>query len=433
MKRFLMFSVLSAAFVLAISCQKTPVANNGINAGEGYLSFADFILELDEEVDTKAAASGNYTIMIMDTDEKVVLTKSYSEVKNNNSKLSLPAGTYTLVARSTEDDVPVAEFEQPVYGTTHPFTIAAGEITPVGELTCTLLQCKVTVAYSDDFLAMVTGSGSTSVELTAGYPLVYSLNADKTYDQHAGFFSVNGSTMTVSFKGSIEGKTMSMSKQFTGIAAKQWRQVKFVPKKNEQGSMTFDIVINDLISDETIDNNLTAEEDVIAPDPNAPEDDGGIKMVLAEGCDNTITYSEENIVYDPDGNKINSVGLINIPIRPLAEDGSISMSIKFNAIIPDGLAELTVDIDTDSEDFAGAVSTAKATHIDLVNPVCDPLIFDVVPFRHGNEILGLTEIEFDLSKAQVPILAFPGNHVFTMTIVDENGKTKVNKVTMVVE
>ena len=273
----------------------------------------------------------------------------------------------------------------------------------------------------------------TKVELKSGFPLEYALNTDKTYEEQAGYFDVVGNTMTVSFKGSIEGKTMTMNKQFTGIAAKQWRKIKFVPKKNEQGDASFDIIINDLISDETLDNDMTAEEEVIAPDPNAPKDDGGIKMVLADDCDPAITYSEEDVVYDADGNKINYTGLIHVPVKPLAADGSISMNIKFNAIIPAGLAELTVDIDSDSDGFKGAVSVANAEHIDLVNPECDPLIFDVVPFERGSGILGATEIAYDLSSAQMPILAFPGTHVFTMTIVDVNGKTKVNKVTMVVE
>lgn len=431
MKKNIIISALSAVLMLVASCQKTLV-NNG-KESEGYLSFSEFVLELDEELETKAdPADGGYTIIILDADNNQVLVKNYSEVKKGDYKISLPEGMYTLVARSKEE-IPTVKFEYPVYGVSKSFAIEAGKTTLIGELTCTLLQCKVTVSYSDDFLAMVTGPGVTKVEVKSGYPLEYSLNADKTYEEREGFFDVEGNTMTVSFKGSIDGKTMTMTKVFSGIAVKQWRKIKFVPKTNEQGAATFDIIINDLISDEVLDNDMTAEEDVIAPDPNAPKDDGGIKMLLADDCDPTITYSEENIVYDADGNKINSTGLIYVPVRKLADDGSMTMNIKFDAVIPSGLAELTVDIESDSPAFRAAVTEANAAHIDLVNPECDPIIFDVVPFKRGNEILGATEIEYDLSSAQQPILGFPGTHVFTMTIVDENGKSKVNKVTMVVE
>ena len=432
MKKNIILAGLSVAMMLIASCQKTPVTNVVEN---GFLSFSEFSLGLDEDVVTKASAAGsNYTIIVRDAEGNDILKTSYGEVKNNGNMISVPAGEYTLIARSIEEEMEVAAFEQPVYGVSKAFSIQAGMTTSIGELTCTLLQCKVTVSYSDDFLATVTGDCVTSVELTAGYPLNYALGADKNYEQNAGYFAVNGNTMTVNFRGHIDGNEgVTMSKTFTGIAPKQWRQIKFIPFVNEEGNATFDIVINDLISDEILNNDLTAEEDVIGVDPNAPEDDGGIKFLLAEGCDPTITATEEDIVLDGDGNQINSTGVINIPIAPLAEDGSGKMAILFDAVIPDGLAELTVDITTDSDEFAGAVDAAYASHIDLVNPTCDPIIFDVVPFPHGDDILGEKEIRFDLSNAQVPILAFPGNHVFVMTIVDANGKTKRNVITMIVE
>ena len=432
MKKNIILAALSAVMVLAASCQKTPVSNV---EGNGYLSFSEFSLGLDETVDTKASPAGNnYTVIVRDADGNDIIKKSYGEVKNSGNMISVPAGEYTLIARSIEEDMEIAAFEQPVYGVSKGFSIEAGMTTSIGELTCTLQQCKVTVDYSDEFLATVTGNCTTTVEVTAGYPLEYALGADRKYDHSAGYFAVNGTTMTVNFRGHVDGNEgVTMSKTFTGIAPKQWRQIKFIPFVNEEGNATFDIVINDLISDEVLDNDLVADEEVIGADPYAPEDDGGIRLLLAEGCDATITATEEDIVYDGDGNQINSTGVINIPIAPLAEDGSTTMSILFDAVIPAGLAELTVDITTNSSEFAGAVDVAGASHIDLVNPTCDPLIFDVVPFPHGDAILGETEIRFDLSNAQTAILAFPGTHVFVMNIVDANGKTKKNVITMVVE
>lgn len=432
MKKNIIPAVLSAVLILVASCQKT-ISNQAKE--NGFLSFSEFSLSLDEELITKAAAAGGgYTIMVLDADGEEVVRKSYSEVKDNGNMISIPAGDYTLVARSAAEDVPVAEFEQPVYGVSKEFSIEAGEVTAIGELTCTLLQCKATVDYSDDFLDTVTGDCSVQVELTAGYPLEYKLNADGIYDKSAGYFAVNGNTMTVNFKGHVNGvEGVTMSRTFTGVAPKQWRQIKFIQKKNEQGTATFDIVIAGLISDEILNNDILADETIIGEDPEAPADDGGIKFLLADGCDETITYSEKDIVLDADGNQINCTGVINIPVAPIAEDGSTTMVIKFRAVIPDGLAGLEVDITSDSDSFAGAVETAAATHIDLVNPTCDPMIFDMVPFPHGEEIVGKTEIEFDLTNAQAAIVMFPGTHLFTMTIVDANGKTKVNEITMVVE
>lgn len=433
MKKIFILMVATVAMISAASCQKTVVNNTA--AGDGILSFYGFSLELDEEVETKAsAASGSYVVIIYDAEANEIIRRTYSEIKNNDNKMSLPAGNYTLLARSTDEEVPMAEFEQPVYTATHDFTIEVGKETQLGELVCTLAQCKVTVSYSDDFIDALSGGGSTKVTVTAGYPLEYKINENGTYDQSAGYFAVNGNTMEVVFTGNIGGKTQKMTKTFTNIAARQWRQVKFINKTNEQGGATFDIVINDLVSDEVLNEDLVAEEVIIGEDPDAPQDDGGILLALSEDCDPSITYTEENIIYDADGNKINSVGVIDIPIVPIPDGGSEpTMAIKFNAVVPGGLAEFTVDIATDNPDFAGAVEAAGATHIDLINPTCSPVIFDLVPFPHGSEILGKTNIALDLSNAQQAISGFHGTHLFTIVMTDADGKTKHTKVTMRVE
>ena len=404
----------SAALMLFASCQKSPVQNI---KGNGFLSFGEFALEIDETLITKADAAGdNYSIRIYDDDENVVASKTYAEIKDNNDMLSLPAGNYTLVASSLAGDVPTASWENPIYGISKPFSITAGEETSIGTLTCSLLQCKVTVAYSDEFLASVTGDGKTSVEVTSGYPLDYVLNANGTYDQSAGFFTVGeGSTMTVVFKGSIDGKTAKMTKTFSGIAAKQWRQIKFIQKKNEQGKATFDIEINDLISDEVLNNTVDAEEDVMGEDPDAPKGDGGITLDFdyEAGCDADLTDLE------------------NMVIVPVSEK---AMSIKLKANIPNGILKFSVEVQSNSAAFNSALAAAGGSLIDLVNPSAEnEIIFQVVPFPHGADLLGETEVAFDLSAAQEAIIIYPGTHTFLMTIVDQTFCSKKIPVTMIVE
>ena len=413
MKNKLILTAASAALMLFASCQKSPVSSEE----NGYLTFGGFSLEVDEALVTRADNAGdNYSISILNSDEQTVLTKTYAEVKGNNNKISLPAGSYTLVARSLAVDVPVASWENPIYGTTKEFSIEAGQVTEIGNLICTLLQCKVTVAYSDEFLAAITGDGTASVEVTAGYPLDYKLNANGAYDQSAGYFAVEeGSTMTVVFKGNVEGKTAKMTKTFTGIAAKQWRQIKFVQKKNEQGQATFDIVIQDLISDATLNNNINASEDKIGDDPDAPKGDGGIKLEFdyADGCDTQLT------------------DLNNMVIVPTSER---VMTIKLKATVPNGILKFNVDIESSSEAFKLALAAADAFNLDLINPKpAHDVIFKVVPFPHGPELSGETEVAFDLSAAQSAITAYPGTHTFVMTIVDNTFCSKTIPVTMIVE
>lgn len=413
MKTIYRLTILISVMMFLASCQKTIDTSRADN---GYLSFSEFSLELDETVITKAvAANGNYVVIVLDSDGNEVLHKNYSEVASSGYKLSVPAGTYMLIARSTDAETPIAEFEQPVYGVSKEFSVVAGQTTTIGELVCTLVQCKVTVAYSDEFLASVTGPGFTKVTVTEGYPLQYNLSANGSYEQQAGYFAVNGSTMTVVFSGDIDNKNQKMTKTFTGVAARQWRQVKFVQKKNEQGDATFDILIKDLISDEVLNNPLDVVEEIIGDDPNAPKGDGGITLVpdYEAGCDSEIT------------------DLTNIRIYPVETK---DMSIKFKASVPSGVKKFTVDIASDNDGFIAAVDAADARHLDLINPTeKNAIIFTVVPFPHGQDLIGKTEIVFDLSAAQDAIINYKGVHSFSMTIVDQMGCKNVIPVTMVVE
>lgn len=416
MKNNIIIAIASVAMMLCASCEKNLVVPE---KGVGYLSFSEFSLGLDESVDTRATtvAASTYSIKIYNADEDLVVNTTYGEVTASDKNLSLPAGGYTLVASSSGDEVPVAEFEQAVYGVSDNFTIKAGELTEITEpLVCTLLQCKVTVDYADDFLKNVTGAGKTTVSVTAGYPLEYVLNANKTYDQSVGYFAVGeNATMTVVFNGSYDGKNAKMTKTFTNIAAKQWRQIKFVPKVNEQGNATFDIVINDLVDDETLNSNVQGKEDILGEDPDAPKGDGGITLVpdYEEGCDIEITDLE------------------NIEIVPVE---TRHMVIRLKANVPAGVLKFTVDISSNSEAFLAAVDAADARKLDLINPLASQnKIFEVVPFPHGSDLLGDTVIDFDLSPAQNAITNFPGTHTFLMTVVDNDFCRKVITVKMVVK
>ena len=422
MKKTIIYALASAVLMMSASCQKTPVNKE---SGDGFLSLGGFSLDLDETVITKSAvaADGTYRISILDADGVEIMDKPYSEVKNNKDMITLPAGTYTLVAASKEN-VQEAAFEQPVYGVTKTFSISAGEVTEVGQLVCTLTQCKVTVDYSDEFLAAVTGQGSTTVTIKAGHSLEYVLNADKTYNKNAGYFTVEGTTMEVVFKGSIDGKIQKMTKSFTGIAPRQWRQIKFIQKKNEQGQATFDIVINDLISDETLNEDIAPKEEILDPnDPEAPKGDGGIILYpyYEGGCDPDITDLQNIIIKDPAG----------------SEEPTQNITLK--AEVPNGVMKFTVDISTTSDGFAKALAAALGegnSVLDLINP--DPnastdLIFTVVPFPHGPELAGMTEITFPLSKAQIAISGFKGRHTFDMMVVDQQQCRNTIRVVMVVE
>lgn len=427
MKKIFIYSAAVVLMLSFASCQKTAV--NKVQ-GDGFLSLGGLSLSLDESVITKSVsegiveAGGDYIITILDSDDIKVVQKTYSEVKGSNGMITLPAGTYKLTAAS-EAEYPDAAFSRPVYGVTEEFTITAGEVTDVKALTCTLLQCKVTVDYSPEFLDAVTGPGTTTVTLMNGSPLTYNLNADKTYEDEAGYFKVEGNTIEVVFSGSINGKSQKMRAMVKNVEPRQWRQVKFIPKKNEEGEATFEIVITDLISDKELSNVVNPKDEAILDeyDPEAPKGDGGISLVpyYEGGCDADITDLSNIIIKDPQGSE------------------TPTQNITLKAFVPNGVMKFTVDISTTSPGFTTALGAALGegvSELDLINP--DPnadtkLIFDVVPFPHGPELMGMTEIVFPLSTAQIAISGFKGRHTFEMKVVDQKQCRKTITVVMVVE
>ena len=110
------------------------------------------------------------------------------------------------------------------------------------------------------------------------------------------------------------------------------------------------------------------------------------------------------------------------------------MKLKFLLTVPGGIKKFNVQIESDDEAFASAVELAEATNLDLINPTAaNDVIFQVVPFPHGSDLLGKTEVAFDMSNAQSAIIGFAGTHTFTMTVIDANGCRKSLPITMIVE
>lgn len=410
-------TIASCIAVLALSSCKQDKFDYG---SVGTLSFANCELSVSEDLNrvTKAAeaADDSYMLYLYDTSTgSLVWEKNYGTVKAMTDGVSLPAGEYRLDVRSTAAEVPAAKFNAPVYGTSEAFTISVGQTTNVGTLTCTLLQSAVSVGYNDGFLDSVTGDGAATVEITAGYPLEYKLTYNEgsapTYERRTGYFAVNNgenTTMTVTYKGNIEGKLQKMTTSIAGIQARDWHIITFMKKVEATGNSNFAIVIDGLVMDTTLDNNLTAGEEGDGKDPNAPAGDGGIKLV------STCSYD------------------ITQPIVVPTEPGTFALTMQ--AEVPNGARKFTVDIASTNENFINSVNTVGGTTLDLINPAEAAMgIFDIVPFPHGSELLGATTIDFDLSNAQAPLLAFAGTHTFTMNVTDNKGCRNSIVITLVVE
>lgn len=404
--------ILISAAVLCASCSKD--AFNYGNKKTGTLSFSEMALSVSEEVNsvTKAESAGDeYVICVYDAASTLVSQKTWGEVRTTQS-MQLPAGDYTMIVRSSSSSVPEAKFNSPIYGASSSFSIVASQTTSIGSITCTLLQTVVTVSYNDAFLETVTGDGKTTVELTSGYPLEYALSysdGSAQYDRRLGYFAVNSenATLSVTFKGSIDGKSQKMATSISGVKARDWHVITFLKKVDADGNASFAVEIDGLVEDVELENDIDAQEDGDGEDPNAPQGDGGIELL------STCSYDITSEIVVP------STG---------------TFPLTMTAKIPNGARKFTVDIASTNADFIASVQTVGGTTLDLINPSEAALgVFDIVPFPHGSELAGKTEIDFDLSGAQTPLLAFPGTHTFTMNVVDAKGCKKSIPISLKVE
>lgn len=412
-----LFAIAAVLLAIFSSCKKINFPDDTL---EGTLSFTSFTLAYDTEVLTKAVskAPDTYAIIITDNNGAEVVSTTYGAIVADGGEIDLLAGNYTLTARSTASEVPASVFDEPVYGASEEFTIVAGETTEIGSLVCKLLQCKVTVDYDEEFLKCVTGDCQTDVTVTAGAPLAYKLGYNSgnfSIEDSAGYFAVNNgekTTMNVVFKGSIEGKIQKMTAALTGIQPQQWRQIKFYKKIDEQGNALFEISITDFIDDEELSVEVSVvPEDVIGDDPERPIGDGGITLEFADDC--TMFTDLMNIV---------------VPEK------TTKMDLRVLATVPNGVRKFYVDISSTSDTFIGAVNAAGGTRLDLVNPSQESeIVFQIVPFTHGADLVGKTSIPFDLSNAQEAILGFEGEHTFTMDVTDQLGCNKKLTVKMIVK
>lgn len=241
--------------------------------------------------------------------------------------------------------------------------------------------------------------------------MTYSADKGPQYEKRNGYFAVSGSTLIVTFRGEIEGKTQRMTKSFKDIAPRQWRQITFVQKINGEGDATFDITISDYVEDETLDNDITGDETILGEDPNAPTGDGGIKLVST--CD-----------YD-----------ISNPIVVPAKENPFTLTM--NAVVPNGVKRFTVEIESTSPEFLNSVKAIndESTMLDLVSPSSGAInVFTtILPFPYGDKVQNQTNIAFDLSAAQGPILFFKGTHTFKMVVIDNTGCRNEIPVVLVVE
>ena len=405
MKLFKLISTVALALSIGlVGCEREKLGYGDKEGATGSLSFMNFGVETstDIEVVSRAATSTtfNYVIRLFDANgDQVGDDYIYGQMPES---IVLKTGTYSMKVQS-QAEIPSAEFEAPVYGATvNGIVIEEDQTTDLGTITCKLINIKVSVGYNEAMQAVLGDDATVVVEIGNG-----ALTFVKGEGQ-CGYFAAPeaSNAMTVKFTGTVDGNYATMTRAFTDVKAGQWRKIMFIMTFNEEGTATFDVLVEDWCDEKELGNNIDVNEEVIGPDPDAGENEG----------------------QNPDAPKVIYKGG-SVPTAPIVvTDG---MQLGFTISAPKGIAGLSVDIASDNADFNNDVLSMGISPIDLVNPSeAQIMICNMFGLTYGADLVGQTETAFNLSGAVTPLMGFPGTHSFTLKITDAEGNTTSTTIKM---
>lgn len=341
--------------------------------------------------------------------------------------VELPVGTYTARVRSHE--LQKAEWDRPYFvGESSPFVITAGEITEIDPVVCKFASLKVSVKFGPKLAAVLGDDVKVTVVANDDGRLVYT--KDNT---SAGYFAtLSGSTtLAYTFSGTVDGYKEEFTHTYTNVEAGQHRIITFekgaslpVPE-DPTGSVnpagiTIDVTYQDVALDGSVDpgkeETLPDEDEpgklpdiTGGDDPNQGGNQGG-----NEGGDDPVT--------PPAGDPITFSGTL--------QDGGVYFNTDLeiaNVIIKcqNKCKDIMVKIESG---FLSKDELVSVAHLNDEFSLTDPQYYDALAaltLKHGDEVAGQSEINFDISMFMSLLGAGKGkSSVFQLTVTDMDGNTK---------
>lgn len=441
MKHFnLIPTLLAAAALFAAGCVNEDPAykkEKPVEPAEniGYLAFAEMDLNVvyDGQTDTRPDDTGDQTqrptaksatraetrpapddfiVEIFDATDASVLLKTYGELKAEleQTPLELPVGTYRMEVRST-DRIPDAAWERPTYGTTHEFSIRKGETETLGKITCTLTNIKVTLAWSADIVDKLDKETTRAKVSLGGISEEFAVGESRAlYFRAAETLNTLDFLLTGRF---VEGDAVRFSKTIQHVKAGQWRKITLVISYADKGDIKFDIRVDNFVQDEEI---------------------------VVDGSQDAWEYIyEEEPDVDPTAPAIAWPGHdLTRPVELTADMLDRPGYFTFDLASPNGIRSFVVAISSDNAEFMQSMTGMKIpADFDLctMNPDHPAYywLHEIFRFPMGDELLGKTAMQFDITE-QMPLLhKFDGTHTFSFTMTDGNTLTTQARLTLVVD
>ncbi len=350
---------------------------------------------------------------------------------------TLPVGDYKVNVASHAVQ-PKAAWESPFYSGDKEFSIVANKLTEVGVVTCRLANLKVSIHYSDKLLAALAGN-EAKVDVNVNDSDILSFVPGET---RSGYYEVveGNTTLVAEFSGNIGGNVETMRKVYTDDIKPGYHRIITFTVKNgpdmpeETGSVNpSGITIDATVTDVDVDGNVVVTEGNL-PDDDRPGHEGGDEPgpgpVDPPVLDYKYTAGDADVAFGSD--EVSFTGSQDASLYG-PEDGQKRAEVFIK--VPEGIAKLLVNIESDVLDEAALVEVGLAKEFDLCDPtqtVNGDLTNSLrnLGFPVGAEVLDKTDLKFDISKF-MPLLCMlgSGTHTFHITVTDNVGHTVATSFT----
>lgn len=299
--------------------------------------------------------------------------------------VTLPIGNYIIDVENTP--LQPAAWDAPWYHSTSKVAVVKDEVAYPSPITCKLSNVMVSVAYSDALRQALDPDAKVVIAVSPEAPLTYTL-----YETRTGYFALpeGASTLVAEFTGKVNGHEVTLRKSFGDIAVAQHHTITFSLKS---GQLDPSIIIDADITYDDVDIDIPGNEDPIIP-PTPGED--------------LPTITSETL--DLEG------------VNQVTEDIQAVVNIK----APNGIAHLWVTIISDGLTADVLQEVGLTDKFDLAYPGEYEESLQGLGFPTGENVIGQTDLIFDISDF-VPLLPlFPGKHNFVLDVEDAKG----NKVSV---
>lgn len=419
MKNIFLICLTLMAVLFTFSACHSEKMETGATDVTGQLSLASMKMEVDLKVDTVYPQSragvdvSNFLLTIKNSQGEQVEQYTYSEMPEI---ISLPVGTYTVVASSAE--AATNGFDVPFYtGSTEQFTIKENELTEVSALTCRLANVMISVEYDEELRKLMGEDVVTTVKIGDNSLDIPSSETRKAYL----IAPASAGSMDITLKGTIDGESVTEVKRVENVQAGQYNIIKYVLSPVDDGNNSVGGNLNIAIN---IDSSMTSSDETVGVNPG---EEPGIDDFPTDG-------GEEPGDGDGDGeggitSDISITGK-DLGGSPFDIDQTQTITGATTLIVgievPAGIQNLKVTISSDNEEFRAigeGLGEFDLAHSDSMNEDAQAML-PILGLPIDDAVLNQTNLDFNISKFTSMLAGFKGTHTFKITVTDNQGKTE---------